>query len=254
MMFSFLPILWFSIKNKQARKYLVVLFIILIPLYFFIVAPLSSDLRYQYWKGQEVNKTQSLRNVLQGKASDLSNTSKNPLELFLSRSGQITPPAYIIQEVELRGFMYGGTLKYMAFSLVPRIFWKDKPMVSQSAWFTYYLGMARSPEEATSSTGITAIGELYWNFGYLGVIIGMFVLGLGFAGLWRLAGNPLNSLISMTLYIILLFSMRGFSEFGSTIVMFAILFLSFKFLFKIRDEYINKKGISKFQTNSVYFK
>ena len=74
--------------------------------------------------------------------------------------------------------MAGETFKYLAFSFIPRIFWPGKPFVTQSTWFTYYIGMAASPEDATASTGITAVGELYWNFGYPGVILGMLLLGI----------------------------------------------------------------------------
>ena len=245
MMFSFLPILWFSIKNTKARGYTVLLLSILIPFYFLFVAPLSSDLRYQYWKGMEISTTESVGNVLEGKEKDWNPTTISKLDVFFMRSAQITPLAYLLDEIEYRGYMNGETLKYLAFSFIPRIFWADKPFVTQSSWFTYYIGMARSPEEATSATGITAIGELYWNFGYAGVILGMLILGLGFGGLWRLASNPLNSLIAMTIYIILIFNMRGFSEFGSTIVAFVILFLITKVLYKIKDSYLSESRNSK---------
>ena len=241
MMFAFLPVLWFGIKNKRARNYTVFLFLFLVSFYFLVVAPLSADLRYQYWKGMEVSTTESVSNIIDGKEKYLDPANKNKFDIFFFRSAQITPLAYLVDEVTLRGFMAGETLKYLAFSFVPRLFWPQKPSVTQSAWFTYYIGMAVSPEEATTSTGITAIGELYWNFGYLGVILGMLILGLGFSGLWRLAGNPLNSLISMILYIMIIFNMRGFSEFGSTIVAFVILFLIIKFLYKIRDSYLKDK-------------
>lgn len=241
MMFSFLPILWFSIKNRQVRNNSLLLFLVFIVMYFFIAAPLSSELRYQHWKTQKVQTTEAISNLIKGNTRDIAPSDKSSIESFLSRSSMIVPAAFIVGEVNSFGKMDGETMKYMIFSLIPRLFWPDKPFVSQSAWFTFYLGMANSPEEATSATGMTAVGELYWNFGYIGVIIGMLILGLGFGSLWRLAGNPLNSLISMTLYIIIIFNMREIPEFGSTLVAIIIFFLLFSFLYKVKNIYFNKK-------------
>jgi len=93
------------------------------------------------------------------------------------------------------------------------VFWPDKPAVQRGAWFTMYLGASARESEATTSTGMSAAGELYWNFGNLGVALGMFGLGALWAFLWRLAGtNPVKQPLHMLLYVNVLFGMAAMPE------------------------------------------
>lgn len=63
-----------------------------------------------------------------------------------------------------------------AIVLVPRAVWPDKPKLNATAEFTYtYAGVSR---EVRSSTPITHVGDLYRNFGYPGVLVGLFLWGL----------------------------------------------------------------------------
>jgi hypothetical protein len=58
-------------------------------------------------------------------------------------------------------------------------------MYQPGAWFTWYLGLANSPEEATTATAMMLPTELYWMFGTLGVIGGMAVLAWLYFRVWR---------------------------------------------------------------------
>ena len=73
---------------------------------------------------------------------------------------------YISDEVEIRGFTYGASLEYVLYGFIPRVLWPDKPTTSRGGWFTRYIGV-----NYASSTGMTSFGELYWNFGFIGVAI-----------------------------------------------------------------------------------
>ena len=69
--------------------------------------------------------------------------------------------------------------KNFLIGLVPRVLWPDKPYVTQGAWFStvLHIGKGTTEKTATTSTGITAIGELYWSYGLWGVILGMMLIG-----------------------------------------------------------------------------
>ena len=115
-----------------------------------------------------------------------------------------------------------------AYAFIPRILWPDKPAVQRGAWFTTYLGASPREAEATTSTGMSAAGELYWNFGNLGVAIGMFGLGSLWAFLWRIAGtNPIKQPLHMLLYVNALFGMTALPEAVSAYVAAIVLIVIF---------------------------
>lgn len=243
MMFAFFPLIWFMLYYKVDKLKLAFTATIFVLLYFLFVFPLSYDLRANYITTRQINVQSSVVSVLEGKtnSTDPEVRDKNPILGYLSRTFDPIAVAFLSTQVDLYGFRYGETMAYMAFALIPRIFWPNKPTITQGAWFSYYLGFAPSPEKATVSLGITAIGELYWNFGFPGVILGMFIIGLGFSGLWRLAGlNPQYSILSMLLYINILFGMPGMSEAGSVLTTLVITFLVFKTSYFVRDRIILK--------------
>jgi len=85
--------------------------------------------------------------------------------------------AQIVNAVEnhLVEFQYGATLLPIFTWFVPRAFWPNKPQVSIGGWFAeVILGWSPGGGEAA----ITLPGDLYYNFGIPGVILGMLLLGL----------------------------------------------------------------------------
>ncbi len=244
MMFSFLPLFWYLIMDRKKLKYLIMLVLLAIPFYLFIIYPVSFELRGQYWSGEGIDKTKAFSRVLQEDKGSLRRygMEDDPVTAYLSRSFDPIAVAYLNQQVELYGYLGGETLEYISYAFIPRIFWPDKPTVTQGAWFAYYTGFASSPEKSTVSLGITATGELFWNFGIAGVAVGMFIIGSLFGGLWRMAGNdPRKSVISMLLYISIIFFMPAMSEAVTVLVGTVIYFLAFKTLFKLRELFFKKR-------------
>jgi hypothetical protein len=96
--------------------------------------------------------------------------------------------------------------------------------VTRGAWFTVYTGFAETEKEATVSVGITAIGELYWNFGLPGVLAGMLAIGWLLGRLWTMAGpDPRGDIVLMLLYVVLTLQMNNMSEFVSMLVSIAVM-------------------------------
>jgi hypothetical protein len=80
-------------------------------------------------------------------------------------------------------YAYGATFLDMLIALIPRIFWPDKPLeLGGSTVATRFTGI---PFSQGTSVGITYLFEFYVNFGLVGVVLGMFFLGLGCAWLER---------------------------------------------------------------------
>ncbi len=88
-----------------------------------------------------------------------------------------------LQLREMRTLPDHQVASLVAIGLVPRIFWPNKPFISQGAKFSalLHIGGGRTEQTATSATGMTAIGELYWSYGPVGIIIGMALMGAFFA-------------------------------------------------------------------------
>jgi hypothetical protein len=185
-MFAFLPLLWVMVLRPRIRRWLPAAAVAMALIYFFAVEPFIT--------------TQRMRNQVP------QDSETSSAETFLMRQADSVPTAYFLGEVRARGFMLGQTMDYAKYAFIPRLFWPDKPNVSRGAWFTSYLGFSPREEEATTSTGITATGELYWNYGLWGVVFGNLLLGAGYGLLWRMAGkNPVAQPLHMLLYVLVTF-------------------------------------------------
>jgi hypothetical protein len=148
---------------------------------------------------------------------------------FLRRQFDPSSVGYLVGEVDTYGLQHGATMAYAAYAFIPRILWPDKPTVTRGGWFAAYIGFAPSPEESTVSIGITATGELYWNFGTPGVVVGMFLIGCMFGGLWRLAGpDPRADPIRMLLYVVVMLHMPNMSEAVTVVTSIVAAFVFFK--------------------------
>jgi hypothetical protein len=114
----------------------------------------------------------------------------------------------VVLITDRQGFLDGRGFDYVPMSLIPRAVWRNKPIIDRGRQFTAILGMASDASVATTSTGETAAGEIFWNFGWPGVIVGMYVLGAVMAGLWwRAAGSdPRRGLFEMTAYVSVMLS------------------------------------------------
>jgi hypothetical protein len=77
----------------------------------------------------------------------------------------------------VRGDVQWWTLPFYPF--VPRFLWPSKPILIEGGRFTAALaGGSASLSNVSSSTAVTYPGDLYLQFGLLGVPIGMFIFGL----------------------------------------------------------------------------
>jgi hypothetical protein len=236
-MFSFLPLVWFAIlrKKKKLDKVTIAIGLCLAVFYFGVVAPGVSSSRIE---GVLTGAGLFDQLATAAKRSLGLETTHEPVglqatfEQFALRQFNPLPLGFILGEVERDGFRYGETMAYVSYAFIPRLLWPDKPSLSKSSWFTVYLGFSPREAEATTATGITATGELYWNFGIIGVVSGMLFIGILIGAVWRLAGaDPRGKLLHTLLYTSVLAGIVNMPEAVTTIAFWVADFLIFGAIF-----------------------
>ncbi|MCI0749613.1 MAG: O-antigen polysaccharide polymerase Wzy [Nevskiales bacterium] len=123
---------------------------------------------------------------------------KPMVETIVQRTGHTVP------------YQDGKTIAILFYAFIPRIF-VDKPATSIGRVFNREFGISSSPDTYIAPS---QLGELYWNFGWAGVIVGMFVIGavLGTTGtLFNLARctSVARLLVVLTTFYVLCFRFEG---------------------------------------------
>jgi len=72
-------------------------------------------------------------------------------------------------------YRMGDTLDQLLYTFAPRVFWAEKPGGNSSQLFNREFHLSEDPDTHISPSHL---GELYWNFGMPGVVVGMTLLGL----------------------------------------------------------------------------
>lgn len=248
---AMLPLIWLFIKENEKKWKTAAIFILLMVFYSYFIYPFVTSARQNFLSTLttnniigELSSSQEVRSYLiEGDyvaETRKLNPKHNAIEAFLIRMFDSVPSGFISDEVERVGFTNGTTLEYVIYGFVPRVFWPDKPIVSRGGWFTRYIGV-----DYASATAMTSSGELYWNFGFIGVAVGTFIIGLLYAGLWRMVGTyPQHSVLSVLLYFLVMYGMMVHSEAGSTFIAIIQYYLLFGSLFFIHRSFVNKNILS----------
>jgi hypothetical protein len=253
LMFAFFPLIW-SLVQQRRWKSLFGTGICLGALYLLVVAPFVTSARNLGRNADERSRLNSaelgatLWYQLQASfRSDSTGYLVEWLDETMSRVNDSTAAGMVRILADDEGFLNGEGLDYLPMAFVPRVFWPEKPTLDQGRWFAYKLGVASDPSTATTSIGQTAAGELYWNFGWLGVIFGMFIAGGSLAGcMWRIAGPaPEIGILEMTAYTtaMLTFLLGTNSTAGSFFVGNISLGLMFFVLMKVRKRFSGRRRI-----------
>ena len=108
-------------------------------------------------------------------------------QTVLSRLTTVNQLSQVGRLAESGGFLNGQTLSYLWYAFIPRFLWRDKPSIASGAWFALQIGQANVGPDGTirNSVNMTIPGELYLNFGWTGVFVGLAFLGVFITALWR---------------------------------------------------------------------
>lgn len=123
----------------------------------------------------------------------------------LSTFNQLTQ---VIRLVHDDGFYEGETIGYAVYVFIPRAIWPEKPEIAPGQWFARKLGhgMELGGTQFSNAINMTIPGELYLNYGWLAVVLGMAGLGLLYFQFWELSrffeedGNPVGLTFTYILF------------------------------------------------------
>jgi len=107
-------------------------------------------------------------------------------------------------------FQMGATLTPIVAAFIPKLIWPDKPSVAVGQVFNKEFQLA---EVADTYISPSHVGELYWNFGWAGVIVGSSLIGvlLGVVGT-RCGAYPRLSLTRLLIMVLTIYAFAVGSE------------------------------------------
>ena len=251
-MFSFLPLAWWALYRNK-RGLLAIIGLGLVVLYVGLIAPLVSHMR----NSGAIDEKGIVRLLTPGFTEQAANSMRedyasDPRGYFetwadatLNRMCDPCAAAMAVTLAHDNGFLQGRGLEYVPMAFIPRVLWPGKPLIDRGRDFTTALGWAADASQATTSTGQTSAGELYWNFGWPGVLVGMYLLGAAISGVWwRAAGrDPRDGVLEMAAYTdaMLSFVLVTGSAAGVMFVGTISAGLFFRAAIALRDKIIRRK-------------
>jgi hypothetical protein len=149
---------------------------------------------------QEVGKTLERALATKEKTEDGPNRQATFFERMSLKGSVETIVTRTGHDVAYQG---GYTLMPLVAVFVPRVIWRDKPSVETGRLVTSEFNLSRSANLYTSPSHL---GELYWNFGWPGAVIGLFLVGalLGLVG----ARSELSSAVTLTRVLIVMVTLQ----------------------------------------------
>lgn len=101
------------------------------------------------------------------------------------RSSNIAQVSAIIGLTYDNGYYNGLASVPLAAALIPRIFWPEKPIIALGVWFALEIDAASETEDwYNNSINMTIPGNLFLDFGWPGLMIGCFLIGVFIKLLW----------------------------------------------------------------------
>jgi oligosaccharide repeat unit polymerase len=144
----------------------------------------------------------------------LSKNVQNPREFFdllLSRFYGIDSIAVIIEHVRQTGhFLMGSSLAEALYWFVPRALWPGKPYTFSYAFGRLFQGYVGWGGDSFATT--TVFGELYLNFGIVGVVAGSFIFGVFARTVYAYLIGRVQTKSAIMLYSIFLIQLVEFTE------------------------------------------
>jgi hypothetical protein len=163
----------------------------------------------------------------------------------LIRSSNIAPISNIYELVDRNGFYNGQASLPLAVAVIPRALWPEKPTIELGTWFALEIGAASISSvtgRANNSINMTIPGELYLDFGWIGVALGCMLCGALLACFWnssQFTDSPYNIVGTMWGGYLLVICLLGLGADLQIFITFTSTYLAFLILKKTIGNYAN---------------
>jgi hypothetical protein len=154
--------------------------------YLIVVFPLFQTYRSEIHGARGMARSEVIANfgkvlALTLERNEFINEGRDRAQTFLERSSLLENVSIIVEHTGVdTPFLHGYTLSPLLAAFVPRVIWSDKKEIPVGQIMNHTFHIYDSDVYISPSH----LGELYWNFGWAGVIGGMGTIGLilGFVG------------------------------------------------------------------------
>ena len=141
-----------------------------------------------FFKKFQSNRSNFYAVIFEDEQSGLVNqTTESSGTGLLERGSNLQQLTSCLKLVNQNGFYNGVASEPLVAAVIPRFLWPDKPKVQLGVWFANEISGWRNSKNSLSNNSInmTIPGELYLDFGWVGVIIGSILLGMLFPLFWN---------------------------------------------------------------------
>lgn len=107
---------------------------------------------------------------------------------LLERSSNLGQLTNVVKLVAKNGQYNGKASEPLLVAIIPRAIWPDKPTIALGQWFALEMtGAQKDSGSPVNSVNMSVPGELYLDFGWLGVAIGSLLFGAFYPLVWNAA-------------------------------------------------------------------
>jgi hypothetical protein len=198
-------IAYWYVRGRLPVRWLVTVLLLAV----FVVFPLYNSFRYQDRQldtGRRLEKT-----MAEAQTWNRKEYFQRSVEAFVVRLAIVTSPAAVVRAVP-RWVEYenGRTLRLGVLSFIPRVLWPGKPILQTGHEFGRTFGLLNLVDNETL-VACTLVGEMYWNFGVVGVALWALLVGCVFRWVYRRYGEGgEHDALRKSLYIALLIQLMGY--------------------------------------------
>lgn len=154
-----------------------------------IIVPIVIIIMFSSTFSSLKNNRSNFIDVFKGEKEMSDEAAEERSNALLDRSANLAQLTNVMKLVKQNGFYKGRASAPLVAALIPRFLWKDKPQIALGTWFALEIGAAYKADNGriNNSINMTIPGELYLDFGWIGVVAGSLLIGMFLAALWNAA-------------------------------------------------------------------
>jgi hypothetical protein len=192
---------WY-VKHKMSWGVLLTLALLLV----FVVFPLYNTYRWYEQKGAHAERMTMAYDTVS--TWDSSTYLDNSVSSFFRRMALINSVAVVVRDVgRWEPYAMGDTILMPTINyFIPRLLWRDKPTSHEELKFGWKFRVTNFFTR-NSYVAPSWPGELYWNFGLPGILVGMGLFGATSRWLYRKYGTEGLGVVPRAIWVVMLLTL-----------------------------------------------